>query len=109
MQIYKLFLNQPNIFIFYFRINGAGASELPHINGAGASELPHINGAGASELPHINGARVSELPHINGAGASELPQDTEWLDATQHLNSREIFSYPQDSGKGNIAMEHLAP
>ena len=87
MQIYKLFLNQPNIFIFYFRINGAGASELPHINGAGASELPHIN----------------------GAGASELPQDTEWLDATQHLNSREIFSYPQDSGKGNIAMEHLAP
>ena len=87
MQIYKLFLNQPNIFIFYFRINGAGASELPHINGAGASELPHIN----------------------GAGASELPQDTEWLDATQHLNSREIFSYPQDSSKGNIAMEPLAP
>ena len=87
MQIYKLFLNQPNIFIFYFRINGAGASELPH----------------------ITGAEVSELSHINGAGASELPQDTEWLDATQHLNSREIFSYPQDSGKGNIAMEHLAP
>ena len=42
MQIYKLFLNQPNIFIFYFRINGAGASELSHINGAGASELPHM-------------------------------------------------------------------
>ncbi|MBD5387286.1 hypothetical protein HDR70_05315 [bacterium] len=76
MQIYKLFLNQPNIFIFYFRINGAGASELPH---------------------------------INGAGASELSQDTEWLDATQHLNSSEIFSYPQDSGKDNIVMEHLAP
>lgn len=53
MQIYKLFLNQPNIFIFYFRIYGAGAFKLPHINGAGASELPHINGAGASELPHM--------------------------------------------------------
>ena len=76
MQIYKLFLNQPNIFIFYFRINGAGASELPH---------------------------------INGAGASELPQDTEWLDATQHLNSRETYSFPQDSDKDNIVMEHLAP
>ena len=87
MQIYKLFLNQPNIFIFYFRIYGAGAFKLPH----------------------INGTEVSELPHINGAGASELPQDTEWLDATQHLNSRETYSFPQDSYKDNIVMEHLAP
>ena len=58
----------------------------------------------------------------HGAGASELPQNLMWLDATLDFNINriyllslgfvlihKIYSYPQDSGKGNIVMEHLAP
>ena len=57
-----------------------------------------------------------------GAGASELPQNLMWPDATLDFNINriyllslgfvlihKIYSYQQDSGKGNIVTEHLAP